>query len=697
MLKPRKVAWLAWSLGAIAVAAIVGGVVLQAISPTEKLPEFLRPSPAGIFDSLTNLGLPILGALVASRRSEISLGWLFLLAGLGLGLSTFGSAYAAYALLVDPGSLPFPYFFGWLSNWSWSLAIGALPLLLLLFPTGRLLSRRWRPVAWVALTSYGAMVVLAIVSTSFGWTDPLAQDTTEWSAPPWLEPLFLGSFFAISALAPVALASTLLRFKGARGEERQQLKWFAVAAVIFVANVVVGVFIDNVVTAVTFPLSALALWLAVGVAILRYRLYDIDLVINKGIVFGALAAFFTAVYVAIVVGIGAVVGSRANTVLTVAAAVLIAVAFQPVRQRARHLANRLVYGKRATPYEVLSEFSERMTAELATEDLPSRMARILGEGTGATRSVVWLRVGADLHPSASWPATADALQAVPARGEDLPVLPGAAAFFPVRHQAELLGALSIDKPPNDPLTPAEEKLIADIASQAGLVLRNVRLIEELRASRQRLVKAQDEERRRLERNIHDGAQQQLVALSVKLTIVRAMFQKDIGRADEMLQELQGETQDAMENLRDLARGIYPPLLADHGLVAALDAQARKAAVPVHIETDGITRYPQEAEAAVYFCTLEALQNVAKYAGATRAEVRLREEDGALVFEVTDDGAGFDPDARGYGTGLQGMADRLAALGGALAVTSVLGHGTTVRGAVPVPATESPERLPAGSS
>jgi signal transduction histidine kinase len=310
------------------------------------------------------------------------------------------------------------------------------------------------------------------------------------------------------------------------------------------------------------------------------------------------------------------------------------------------------------------------------------MAQILGDGTGATGAVVWLEVGAELRPAATWPADASAFEPIPVRGNDVPAPPHAAAFFPVRHHGELLGALSIDKPANEPLTPAEEKLVSDLASQAGLVMRNVGLIEELRASRQRLVKAQDEERRRLERNIHDGAQQQLVALSVKLTLARAMARKDAERADAMLAELHAEAQDAMENLRDLARGIYPPLLADHGLVAALDAQARKAAVPVEIETDGISRYPQEAEAAVYFCTLEALQNVAKYAGAAHAAVHLREENGALVFEVTDDGVGFDPAARGYGTGLQGMADRLAALGGELVVRSAPGAGTTVTGRLP---------------
>ena len=682
-MKQRTTARLAGFLGAVTVAAILAGVILQLIPPQATLPPDLRSNPTDVLDNLTILGLPIIGALVASRRSDVSLGWMFLLAGLGLGLSNFGQAYATYGLVIHPGSLLGARLFGWLQGWSWALGVGAVPFLLLLFPTGQLQSRRWRPMAWLALASWGAMVVVATLAASFLWSNPLVQETKDWpaSAKP-LAPFLVGSYLAVVGLSLIGFVSAAVRFKNSRGEERQQLKWFVTAAAFFVAILLVQVFVENAVLSALFSVASVGLWTAIAIAILKYRLYDIDIVINKAVVFGALAAFFTAVYVAIVVGIGAVVGSRANTFLTVAAAVLIAVAFQPIRERARHLANRLVYGRRATPYEVLSQFSERMTATYATEDLPVRMVRILGEGTGATRAVVWLAVGPELRTAATWPDGAEPLEPISVGVDDLATPPGG-AFFPVRHQGELLGALSIDKPPSEPLTPAEEKLISDLASQAGLVLRNVRLIQDLRASRQRLVRAQDEERRRLERNIHDGAQQQLVALSVKLTLARAMARKDVERADAMLEELQAEAQNAMEDLRDLARGIYPPLLADHGLVAALEAQARKAAVAVHIESDGISRYPQEAEAAVYFCTLEALQNVAKYSGASHAAVRLHEENDMLVFEVVDDGAGFDPGATGYGTGLQGMADRLAALGGELVVQSIPGRGTTVRGALPL--------------
>ncbi len=253
----------------------------------------------------------------------------------------------------------------------------------------------------------------------------------------------------------------------------------------------------------------------------------------------------------------------------------------------------------------------------------------------------------------------------------------------------MLGALSVSKRPGEPLTPTEDRLLADLAEQVGLVLKNAGLrdqllarLEEIRASRQRLVAAQDEERRRIERNIHDGAQQQLVALAIKLSITESMIGTDTDGERELLAELRQDAAGAVEDLRDLARGIYPPLLASKGLVAALEARASKAPVPASVTADGVGRYPQELEAAVYFCVLEALQNVAKYAGATRAEVRLGASGHDLEVEVTDDGAGFDPASKAHGTGLQGMADRLHAHGGSLDVRSSPGAGTTILGRLP---------------
>jgi signal transduction histidine kinase len=264
--------------------------------------------------------------------------------------------------------------------------------------------------------------------------------------------------------------------------------------------------------------------------------------------------------------------------------------------------------------------------------------------------------------------------------DELPALPVGTAFE-VRDQGELLGALTVEMPANDPMNPVREKLGHDLASQAGLVLRNVRLIEELRASRQRLVAAQDEERRKIERNLHDGAQQQLIALAIKVNLAQSLAEKDGAKTAAMLDDVKTELQDSVETLRDLARGIYPPLLADQGLAVALDAQAKKAALPTTVAANGLGRYTQEIEAAVYFCTLEALQNIAKYANATHAQVHLGANDGHLEFEITDDGAGFDTSSTTYGTGMQGMADRLDAIGGMLTVASELGKGTTVTGRV----------------
>ena len=208
-------------------------------------------------------------------------------------------------------------------------------------------------------------------------------------------------------------------------------------------------------------------------------------------------------------------------------------------------------------------------------------------------------------------------------------------------------------------------------------------IYELTASRRRLVTAQDTERRKIERNLHDGAQQQLVALSIQLGVLEQSA-GDAESVRELAPLLRDAARGALDDLRALARGIYPPLLADQGLVPALQAQARKAALPVTVEADSIGRYPQDTEATVYFCALEALQNIAKYAAAGQAVVRLGCRGGTLEFAITDDGAGFDPAAAKDGTGLQGMADRLAALGGTFRVRSQPGQGTTVTGQLPVP-------------
>jgi signal transduction histidine kinase len=282
-------------------------------------------------------------------------------------------------------------------------------------------------------------------------------------------------------------------------------------------------------------------------------------------------------------------------------------------------------------------------------------------------------------------------------GGALPTIPDTSIVVPVIHQGDLLGALSLAKPPGESLTPAEEKLLADLASQAGLILRNVGLTaelearlneisaqaEELRASRQRIIKAQDAERRRLERNIHDGAQQHLVALAVKLRLAKTISAGDPAKARGLLEELQTESTEALDTLRDLARGIYPPLLEERGIVEALRSQVKKSLLPVRLEADEqLQRFPIDLETAAYFCCLEALQNATKSADASEVVILLADTGGDLGFAVKDDGIGFDPAAITAGSGLQNMRDRVEALGGTLRIESALGSGTTVSGSIP---------------
>jgi signal transduction histidine kinase len=673
----RRLAWTIWIVG---VVAFVGAFAFR----IEQHEPF---RPADLSEPIAYAAMGVVGLIVALHQPKNPIGWIYLVVWIGAaGIFALVQEYANW-VETSHATAPGEPIAVWISNWAW---VPIFTLLLtypfLLFPDGHLPSPRWRPVAWgIAITSALWSISFALNGGS-DYTNANNEHVRNPFAPASLAPAIdvvrIVLSFVMIGLAAATVASLVIRYRRSHGDEREQIRWLMLAGGVTVfwfllpLNHGTGRWADSV---QGFVLTLIPI--AIGVAILKYHLYDIDLVLRKTLVFGVLAVFITLVYVAIVVGVGTAVGSSGNPVLSGVAAAVVALAFQPVRRWGQRLANRLVYGKRATPYEILSEFSSRLGEAYDPEDVLPRMARILADGTGSKRADVWLYVGDELRSAASWPVTDEPTDEIPAE----PLAPG---FVPVRHRDELLGALSVQKASGESLTSNESKLVDDLAAQAGLVLRNVALteqlrmrLEELHASRQRLVGAQDEERRKIERNIHDGAQQQLVALAVKQRLAASLIGTNDERASAMLAELQIETNAALDDLRDLARGIYPPLLADRGLAAALDAQARKAALPVTVDADGIGRFPQDVEATVYFCTLEALNNVAKYADATHATVRLSNGNGELRFEVTDDGRGFDSASTGYGTGLQGMADRLAAVGGELTIRSAPGAGTTIAGTV----------------
>ena len=671
-----------WTAGSVAVASVTlmaAGLVL-AFADRHHVPATLTnwdfPDIAGDVEDLT---IPALAYLVASRRPRNPIGWLALTAGLVLAVSTFCTSYALRAIYAAPGSLPGARAALWIADSLAIIPIGMVVFLFLLFPTGRLRSRRWLPVAWFEAAILAFLLVTSMVEATRYYSRPFAMYGPG-NAPGLLQ---LSAVFIPVAIL-LSVISLIVRFVKSAGDERLQLKWFATAAVLVLLTIIPSAVTNSAAASVVLNVALFCMNGAIALAVLKYRLYDIDIVISKALQYGALAAFITAVYAALVVGVGAAVGNSRSVYLSAAAAV-VAVAFQPVRQRAALLANRLVYGRRATPYQVLSEFAHRIGGAYADDDVLPRMARMVAAGTGARRVVVWLRVGGELRPGATAGDPGPELAPVTVVGDVLPPLPDAETRVPIRYQGELLGALAIAMPRDEPLRPASAQLVADVAAQAGPVLSNAGLISELRESRQRLVTAGDEARRRLERDLHDGAQQDLVALAIKLRVAGGVLGDDAKEARELLEELQADTAAALENLRTLARGIYPPLLADLGLTAALTSQAGKSPVPVTVRAEGIGRFPQDTEAAVYFCCLEALQNTAKYAGATAARISLSAADGVLTFAVSDDGAGYDSARTPMGSGLRNMADRLAALGGRLEVRSAPGAGTTVTGQLPVAA------------
>ena len=643
-----------------------------------------------------------LGTMVLRRDRRNTIGWLFSAAGVILVISGVASEIAVPLLRHDPHGVV-GLAFGWIANWTVYPAVAVVPFVFLLFPDGRPPTRRARILLWVMAASVAAAILGAALNP-----DPSMNNFVEWGI---VVPNPVSLPFGVDWLIGVGTVLTLVcavlsvgvlrgRYKRGEGEERQQIRWLAAVGTLAAIELVLG-FLLTFLGAALLPKSAqdapifaaiviaLAVTLAFGmplactVAILKYRLFDLDIVIRKAVVGAIVVVTLVGAYLSLAVGLPLLVAGSGGSIspAPVLLGVAIGLLFVPVRTRARRLADRFVYGGRATPYEVLTDFSGRIGETYSTDDVLPRMAQLLAAGVGADRSTVWLKQGAELRAVAGWPEPPAGLS-LKMTGDTLPNFEGETAVE-VRHQGELLGALAVAMPANDPMDPAKERLVRDLAAQAGLVLRNVRLIDDLRSSRQRLVAAQDEERRRIERNIHDGAQQQLVALAVQLKLLRTMIERDPAKAIDLAGSLQAASTTALEDLRDLARGIYPPLLADKGLVVALEGQARKAALPVSVNAQDVDRYSPDVEATAYFCVLEALNNIAKYANASAATVTLAQTDGHLEFVVTDDGEGFDANETAYGTGLQGMRDRLDAIGGSLGVESAPGAGTTVRGRLPV--------------
>ena len=709
-LSDRALRRLSWACLAFYVACVLFNMVCQVLDPTVVDDWGSSGAAANLaLVAMTALFL-VVGILIIRRQPRNVVGWLLHGTGLAWGLGALTDAYSRLALHVHP-SLPGGAAVEVVNSILWWPPIVMMGCFtILFFPDGHLPSPRWRWLPWVA----GADCVLGVVL--FSMTPgkvtevlvPLARNPLDVGIPLHVMQVFEAVLLPLLPITILAAAGSLVvRFRRSRGVERVQLKWL-MSAVVFMAVTyalaLVGSLLYDSGTHTPLWLSTVenvALFsfglipITIGIAITRHGLYGIDALITRALVVGALGVFITAVYVGVVVGIGTLIGQHHPSVwLSVIATALVAVAFQPVRERVTGGVNRLVYGSRATPYEVLSDFASSMTGTYTTAELLPRIAQMVSDFLGGARVQVWLRSGQRLEPEISWPVDQDERPTAPVLMVEPESVTGLTGdrVVPVRHRDELLGAIAITKPSSEPVTPAEEEMLEQVASQTGLVLRNLRLVDDLQSSRQRLVTSQDVQRRRIERDLHDGAQQSLVAIALMLRM--ATNQSDPAALSRSATDAADALQSAIAELRELARGLHPAILTDRGLAPALSALAERCPVPVRLDTQLTRRLPGPVEGALYFVAAESLTNVAKYAHATEVALSVIDRADSVTLEVRDDGVGGADASRG--SGLLGLTDRVAVVDGTFAVHSPPGQGTTIRCVVPVPAVV-PEQRPAISA
>jgi signal transduction histidine kinase len=437
------------------------------------------------------------------------------------------------------------------------------------------------------------------------------------------------------------------------------------------------------------------------------------------------SATVAVIYLVIVLGLGQGPGDDADRKilgLSMLAAALAAIAYLPVRGRLAASATRFVYGTREAPGEALSTFGSRMTRAVAMDELLLQLAESLRKTMRLDSAEIYTGAGDVLQRAVSVPDAG--AHSIVLTDRERPIVARAGVsgsawasvwlpalldgrehaqlrVAPISHGGELLGLIVAERPDRaDAFTEEDDRVLTELAREAGLAFHNSRLdsalqttldalrqqAEELRESRARVVASGDAERRRVERNLHDGAQQHLVALAINLRLTRDIVAEDPDGATEMLGQLAEDVQATIKELRELAHGIYPPLLADNGLGDALSAAASRSPLKVRVDVaDGVGRYPAEVEAAIYFSCTEALQNAAKHAGDATVDLRLWTESGGLLFSVADDGPGFDAATARGGHGYINMADRLGAIGGTVRWDSRPGHGATISGSVPLAA------------
>ncbi|HTZ07811.1 MAG TPA: histidine kinase [Acidimicrobiales bacterium] len=531
----------------------------------------------------------------------------------------------------------------------------------------------------------------------------------------------------------IGVVGSQRRYAKSRGVERQRMQWFGWAIAVGAEWLVVALALRLLWGWPPRPwivvmVAALPLSVALAMGSSRRLAGRIDRILAHTVSLAGLTGIVVVVYVVIVVGLGRTPthDERSLLALSMAAAAVAALLYGPARQRLTQYANRIVYGEREAPDTVLRTFGSRLSRAIPMDELLLQVAESLRKTLGLASAEVWTGSGGHLERTVSVPDTRVERLVLSPDEETVVARAGVTGtawveiwlpqllqgregsvvrVAPTTHSGQVLGLIvAVRAPASEAFTTDDDTMLTELARQVGLALHNVELdsalqesldevrrqAEELQRSRARIVAASDAARRQIERNLHDGAQQHLVALAVNVRLARQLAATDPDASAQILDQLGEGLQEAVQELRALAHGIYPPLLVDRGIAEALRSAAGRAALPTGVEAEGLERYTPEAEAAVYFCCMEALQNAGKHAGeGASAAVRVWVEGGELCFEVRDTGAGFD--AKGTlssGAGFVNMSDRVGAIGGSVSVQSAPGQGTTVAGRIPVPAAAS---------
>jgi len=704
----RTAAWLAWSLWAMCVVLLALALLLDFLTDESVIIPGGRGSPSvAVITGVLSLAYPTVGALIASRLPTNPIGWIFCGAGLLYTEQRLTTAYADYALLENlafPGGEYVAWFSG-LIDFEGPILAGVF--LMLLFPDGRLLSRRWRIVAWTA-------VLGAVLTNVYGAFYPEGLGTHPYVMNPFgvvgvIGPftsydLFIGSALVGEALLfttfSAALLSLVLRLHRARGEERQQLKWFLYAAVpagvCFSFVLLQFIVVDSTDVFVMFrtPLwkfrelilswdisediyyvavfALLVVPVFTYIAILRHRLFDIDVVINRTLVYSALSTCVVGIYVLAVGALGALFQTRGTLAVSLLATGVVAVLFQPLRSRLQRGVNKLMYGERDDPYAVISRLGRRLEATIAPESVLPTVVETIAQALRLPYVAILLKEEEGFRTAAAYGT-----------------LKGEPEAFQLVYQREEIGRLMLSpRAPGEGFSDTDRRLLEDLARQAEVAVHAVRLTADLQHSRERLVATREEERRRLRRDLHDGLGAQLAGLNVQAGTLRRLIPHDPAAADELAVELRDELRAAIADIRRLVYDLRPPALDDLGLAEALRRLAERYdsnGEQLHVSVEApkaLPVLPAAVEVAVYRIAQEALTNAARHARARRCVVRLVvNEDVAL--EIVDDGVGIPAD-RSAGVGLSSMRERAFELGGTCVVESTQKSGTRVLVHLPMP-------------